>query len=276
MTGPIVCGVDFSEQSLLAAAWARYMATLHGRPLVLVHAIEPLLADAARLTYGPDALRTSVLPDLEAMAEGAEVEVAIGEPASVLHGAALARDASLLVVGTQGLGRAARVWFGSTTMRLLRESTRPILAVPARASATPVCDAIIAGLDFSPAGEAALAAALALGEAAGARVTAMHVVPALPGHVRWNDLVTGTTDVALREARAHLAKMTAAIPESDRFTTLVRTGPAPDVLIDAGHGASTLIVVGIGGSTPTHRPGTTAYRVVSGADAPVLAVPPRA
>jgi len=68
MTGPVVCGIDFSDHSRRALAWARLLADRLGQPLVVVHAVEPVLAEAARLTYGPDALKASIEPELRTFA----------------------------------------------------------------------------------------------------------------------------------------------------------------------------------------------------------------
>ena len=137
MTGPVVCGVDFSDDSRRALRWAAFMAHHLAQPLVVVHAVEPLLASAAQVHYGADALSATVQPELDAFIAGAidaglgvRTTLTAGEPASTINGTALAEGASVIVVGTQGLGQAGRLWFGSTTMCLLRESTIPVLAIP--------------------------------------------------------------------------------------------------------------------------------------------------
>lgn len=279
MTGPVVCGIDFSEHSRRALAWARMVADRLAQPLVVVHAVEPILADAAKLTYGPDALRESLDPELrtfvgDAGAGQTDYYIGVGEPASVLNGVALAHNASMLVVGTQGLGRAARVWFGSTTMRLLRDTTMPILCVPARAAEVPAVSSLVVGTDFSEASAAAVQTALALGARCQVPVTCLHIVPAVAAHTRWNVLVKGAEDAAVRTARARMTEATTALV-SDTLTTDVRTGDAADALIQAAEGQAAIIVVGLGGADTGQRPGTTAYRLASGADAPVLGVPPR-
>lgn len=275
MPRPIVCGIDFSEHSRRALAWARFLADRSGAPLVIVHAVEPVLAEAAKVTYGPDALRASIDPDLRTFAgpmapEGTRWHVGVGQPWQVLHGAALAHDAALMVVGTQGLGRAARVWFGSTTMRLLREAAVPVLCIPPKAPDMPRLTALVVGTDFSEASTAAVSTAVALGAAWSLPVTCVHVVPAVAAHARWNDVVRDAEAEAVRAARARMA-------DSADVTTDVRTGDAAEVMIQAGAGGDVLLVVGLGGADTGQRPGTTAYRLASGAEAPVLGVPrPRA
>ncbi len=178
------------------------------------------------------------------------------------------------------MGRAARLWFGSTTTRLLRESTLPVLAVPPKApdpflmaGPAPVAR-IVVGTDFSAASGEALRQALALGALFDAPVTCLHVVPTVSTHARWNAMVASAADDAMRAARARMEEMVHAHQTADaRLTGEVRSGDAAGVLIEtaAGHGA--IIVVSLGGADPSQRPGTTAYRVLSGTEAPVLAVP---
>lgn len=278
MTGPVICGIDFSDHSRRALAWAQFFAAALHQPLIVVHAVEPMLAEAAKVAYGPDAMQESIqreLRDFLGQDNTLSVHIGIGEPASVLNGAALSNRASLLVVGTQGLGRAARMWFGSTTMHLLSETTVPLLAVPPRSSDAPALSGLVVGTDFSDASHAALAAALEIGTTCGVPVTCIHVVKALAAHTRWNELVQSGADQTVQAGRRQLADLMASLPQGKDVHTDVRTGDAADALIKAVDGTDQLIVVGLGGAHTGHRPGTTAYRVVSGADAPVLGVPPR-
>jgi nucleotide-binding universal stress UspA family protein len=279
MTGPVVCGIDFSDHSRRALAWARFFASCLKQPLIVVHAVEPVLAEAAKVTSGPDALQTAIEPELRAFIgddSGAMMmHIGMGEPASVLAGAGLSNRASLMVVGTQGLGRAARMWFGSTTMRLLRETTVPLLAVPPRSSDAPALTGFVVGTDFSEASQAAVTTALDLGLTCDVPVTCLHVVRTVAAHTRWNDLVQEGVGQAVQAGRRQLADMIAALPNGAALQTDVRTGDAADALIQAVEGTDQLIVVGLGGAHTGQAPGTTAYRVVSGADAPVLGVPAR-
>lgn len=278
MTGPVVCGIDFSDHSHRALAWARLFSEQLGRPLLIVHAVEPVLADAATMTYGPDALRTSIEPELRAfvgpvVGGDVPVHIGVGAPPSVLSGAAMAHNASLIVVGTQGLGRAARVWFGSTTLRLLRETTIPVLGVPPGAARTASLSSLVVGTDFTDASTAALDAAIAIGTTCGVPVKCLHTVPTVAAHARWNTEIKRAEDAAVRAARAHMEQTMAALAPGTAVTSEVRTGDAADVLVDASATPGTVIVVGLGGDQTAQRPGTTAYRVLSTAASPVLGVP---
>lgn len=281
MTGPVVCGVDFSDDSRRALRWAAFMARHLAQPLVVVHAVEPLLASAAQVHYGPDALSATVQPELDAFIKdtidaGLAVRTTLtaGEPASTINGTGLAEDASVIVVGTQGLGQAGRLWFGSTTMRLLRESTIPVLAIPpgaaTRSEAPLRISSIVVGTDFGDASRAAIETGTGLGRLFDVPVTGLHAVPAIAAPSRWNAVVATAVDTAVREARARMA---ATVPA--HWTSEVRSGDPARVLVDAASGQDALILVGLGGHASGQRPGTTAYRVLRDAGAPVLAVPPR-
>lgn len=278
MAGPVVCGIDFSEDSRRALRWADAWAGTVGSALVIVHAIEPLLASAAAVTYGDEALENSLEPDLREFVADTGVtrahtlHIGVGAPASVVHGAALAADASLIVVGTQGLGQAARLWFGSTTTKLLAETNIPVLAVPHGADDAPAVAQFVVGVDFGAASDAAVDAARDAGEAWGVPVHCVHVVGAVPTHTRWNQLVASAAEEAMRDARARLESLTAAARGT--ISGEVQTGdPAERLIAAAAEGA--VVVVGLGGHSTSRRPGTIAYRVLSGAAAPVLGVPPR-
>ena len=279
MTGPIVCGVDFSDDSRRALRWADLMARRLAQPLIVVHAVEPLLASAAQMQYGDDAVEATLLPELKQFVSqtigdrsNARLQFGVGDPAEVIRGTALSADASVIVLGTQGLGQAGRLWFGSTTTRVLRETSKPILAVPpraaARSDADPHFDEIIVGTDFGGAAKAAIAAAGELGKLFGVPVTVLHAVPEVAAPERWGHIVEKAVEDGLRDARAQMAS---TVP--DHWTSDVRTGSAAGVLVEAATGRHALIVVGLSGSESNNRPGTTAYRVLLDADAPVLAVP---
>lgn len=103
-TGPIVCGVDGSEPSIVAArAAARVAGRLETR-LVLVHASSSIVEDGG--------------------AAGCLAEFADREAAQ------------LLVTGSRGRGRIASALLGSVASRLATTAMRPLMIVPPRAYAS--------------------------------------------------------------------------------------------------------------------------------------------
>ena len=281
MTGPVLCGVDFSDDARRALRWANLFAQRLKQPLVVVHAVEPLLANAAQLQYGADALEATLQPELDAFVSGAlgksahvRAQIGTGDPSGVLQGAATAAGASLIVIGTHGLGQAGEFWFGSTATRVLRHAARPVLVVPrgaaSRSDAEPGVSEIIVGTDFGDAAASAIDTADELGRLFDVPVTGLHAVPQLTAPSGWSALVAGVVEDALRDARARLE---AGVPAG--WTNDVRSGDPARMLVDAAAGRDALIVIGLGGAAPGQRPGTTAHRVLRDADAPVLSVPAR-
>jgi nucleotide-binding universal stress UspA family protein len=144
----IVCGVDFSASSARALEYALSLAQEAGGRIVLVHALE-WLPEPVRTVSGnfdvPEYRRqieADTRKDLEALVP--EDARAWCDPEFVLmHGKAYrglvdvaeARDAELIVLGTQGRGALDRALFGSTADHVVREATAPVLVVPAGADA---------------------------------------------------------------------------------------------------------------------------------------------
>lgn len=279
MTGPILCGVDFSEDSRRALRWADFLARRLTQPLIIVHAVETVLASAAQVEYGENAIEQTFQPELEqfvsqTIGDRARVRLqfGVGEPADILRQTALLVNAGAIVLGTQGMGQAGRMVFGSTTTRVLRGTTMPVLAIPRRAAsrsdAEPRVDQIVVGTDLDAQSDAVIAAAEELARTFDVPVLALHAVPEVAAPDRWSELVAQAVERGIRDARGRIGESVPA-----HWSSEVRTGSAATVLTEAASGSHALIVVGLGGGASDDRPGTTAYRVLSEADAPVFAVP---
>ncbi len=123
----IVVGVDGSEASQRALAWAVSQARLTNATLV------PLSVMSA----GDHSHRNTAMASLRAAAEaaGSEVprsvpvqpEVRTGQPARALIAAAA--EAALLVIGPTGRGGLASMLLGSTTSQVVGQATRPVVVV---------------------------------------------------------------------------------------------------------------------------------------------------
>jgi nucleotide-binding universal stress UspA family protein len=136
---PIVCGVDFSKASANALRRAATIARKHRRGLVVLFVEDPLLAAAARAARDRRGSRATTTTALERFVNRAlryvrrpsiSRAIAIGEPADEILKAASRHSADLVVVGTRGIGRAARLLLGSTAEAVLRHTRVPVLAVP--------------------------------------------------------------------------------------------------------------------------------------------------
>jgi len=290
LTGPLVCGVDFSEPSRRAlAAASAFAAHLH-QSLVAVAAIDPLLSQAGGFTSGASRFLDHAEQDLrdfvgsalahDAAAAPVTCRAIVGDPAKVLLATADDLNASMIVAGRHGLGRAHRLIFGSTTLRLLRASNRPVLAVSM--PATPPADAgadrpfarisrIVCGLDFGAASLAAARVSQTLGQTLKAPVVLVHAVTLVALPTAWDAMLRPPEEELLEDARERLKKMVDELGPPTP-ATITRTGRAEDVIAVEASDPGALIVLGLGDATG-HRPGTTALRVVAATHSPVLTVP---
>jgi nucleotide-binding universal stress UspA family protein len=302
LTTPLVlCAVDFSPPS---ADIVRHAAAFAGGPrpdgdsqatLTLLHVVEPLLVQAAAMTIEASVIQDECRRALSALASASTstamtrppaIEVRVGLPHVEILAAAAAAHASLLVMGTQGQTGAARLFFGSTTQRVLRETVTPMLVVPPTANPIVRDDAsgpvlaiehVIAALDFSDTTAATVHAAAGLAARAGAQLTLAHVVPEARALDRWAGLVdehqAQRTERAGHELALLAREVQAQVPA---VRTAAARGEPERILAGLGdERPHSLLVMGIRRGTGHFgpQPGSTAYRVLCLARTPVLVVP---
>jgi nucleotide-binding universal stress UspA family protein len=147
----IVVGVDGSEGSAAALAWAVKLADETGARVEAVYVWEPSYAwmDGSywpaieRWSREIDQAQRAADESLDyarreadtGLAEHVPVArtVVWGEPAQTL--CARAREADLLVVGSRGRGRFKGLVLGSVSQQCVREAAVPVVVVPALAKA---------------------------------------------------------------------------------------------------------------------------------------------
>lgn len=282
-----LCGVDFSAHSGRALAYALTLSHRLGAPVTVVTVVDPLLAEAANVQFGPGQFAETALRDLDAFVTNAgavpraarrpAVRVAVGEPAKTLIDVAAEEQASLIVVGTHGLGRMKRLVFGSTTLRLLRTTDRPILAVPPDAAAEddgaftplPAPESLVCGIDFSESSKAAATLGAALRSRLSLPLALVHAIPVIRAPSAWHTFAESGVESRVYEAKAALSEIARSLgpPEPD---VQVRLGEPAEVLgSEAGGGRHGIVLLGLG----THRPGSTTFRILTESRVPVIAVP---
>lgn len=132
---PVVVGVDGSESGNRALRWAAAEARARGAALHLVHAwhvpylVAPMGAELV------DAIEESGKAVLQVALADPALEGLTTEGHLVCDGAAQAmmakaEDASLVVVGSRGLGRFKRALLGSTSRQLAHHAPCPLVVVP--------------------------------------------------------------------------------------------------------------------------------------------------
>jgi nucleotide-binding universal stress UspA family protein len=137
----ILCPVDFSTGSRLALRYASIVAERHRAQLTVLFVNDPLLSAAAaaaaydvkRLAASTEAaLARFVARALGTRATAVETTVAHGEPPKEIERVARSGRHDLIVLGSRGLTRAPKWFFGSTTERTLRATKVPVLVVSPR------------------------------------------------------------------------------------------------------------------------------------------------
>jgi nucleotide-binding universal stress UspA family protein len=283
----ILCATDLSPEGATAVTAAAVMSRLLGTNLELFHALSVPAAMA------PDLIGDEVLTDLRAGAESAianqaaqarkvaanvQTCVQIGGPDAITD-RARQLGAAMLVVGTHARKGAAHFLLGSVAERTLRAAPCPTLVVPARAqgaltgNTVPARLKIVAGIDFSPASDTALAWLGAARQAIECDVRLVHLYapaaeherlgldPPMPFEVNAELVAALSRDL---RPRVHAATGT-------DFALRVRPlwGGEDDPLAwEAETDDADLLVIG---TSQARR--STALRTVRGAHLPVLCVP---
>lgn len=138
LDGPVVVGVDDSEQARAAIRFAVDEAALRGVRLIGLHSFDPtpMVAGAGpwplmAVDVDPQLeafVRETMAPALEGHPEVA-FEVRVGQARASAALVAASQGASLLVVGSRGRGGFAGLVLGSTSKEVLRDAHCPVVVV---------------------------------------------------------------------------------------------------------------------------------------------------
>lgn len=286
--GPVVVGVDDSDGSRAALAFATDEARRRNAPLRLLHALSWPLGGTAALV-SPDAqLRTPLEAGAQALLRRAADEavdvlgsdrvswlVADGDPVGVLQTAS--SEAQLLVVGSRGVGGVAGLLLGSTANGVVMHAACPVVVLPApTAVVVSPRTSVVVGVAGRPGDEAVLALAFGEAVARGTDLVAVHA---------WQDAVLETSfqsmsplvdwaGVLLDEERV-LAEALAGWRDKEPDVTvrevLLRERTAR-ALVSVALTAQ-LLVVGHRPRGPLARLGSTTHGVLHRAGCPVAVVP---
>jgi nucleotide-binding universal stress UspA family protein len=291
----IVCPVDFSEHSKVAlqraAAWARHFS---GR-LIVVTVVEPLLVNAAAAAYDTDVVRNEALSELQEFVESAslvgrsalpphEGMVLVGEPAAEIVALAGREHAQLIVIGAHGLSGYRKLLLGSTTEKVLRQTTVPVLVVPPPEQTPPKVNPsridvgrVLVPVDFKDGCVTEVRAAASLAETFGVPLLLVHVVAPLRGIERLRLQLETHNRVQIERADQQIRQLASEVVTRVGIETAVTVGsPAEEIAHVAVTRGVRLIVMGLRRQEHMFgpRPGSIAYRILGLAPARVLALPP--
>ncbi|MEU2912628.1 universal stress protein [Streptomyces massasporeus] len=291
MTRPITVGVDGSQESLAALAWAAREAVRRGLALRVVHAWR---------AHAQEVIEAGIAGDADSQAEwvhGAVTEAVgtvterhpdLAVTTDVVEGpvadtlVAAAADAEMLVLGSRGHGRIVGFLLGSVGQQVIAATTRPVVLV--RAGDQPSSEAagreVVVGQQGDPEDSAeALRFAFETAAARGATVRvvrAWNLPPVFaysPGSLKLLDEAGGLEPYERKGLAA------AVRPWRERFPDVaveehVEMGSASQVLLSVA-GTAQLMVVG----RRAHRTavgariGSVAHGMLHHADCPVAVVP---
>ncbi|SRX94163.1 Universal stress protein family protein [Mycobacterium tuberculosis H37Rv] [Mycobacterium shimoidei] len=124
--GPVVVGIDGSDAAIKAAEWATKEALHQDVPLRLVHVMQT--AHRLQQEYAESALRAACAA-VEATGLPVKVDTSAirGDAGSVLLEES--RGASLVCVGSVGIGRVASMLLGSTARKLAEQAHCPVAII---------------------------------------------------------------------------------------------------------------------------------------------------
>jgi nucleotide-binding universal stress UspA family protein len=301
----ILCAVDFSPASPGVLRAAMTLAHREGVPLTVLHVLDPLLVQAARIEYEEGLIETSTDQDLKALiaraAEGLSIDqravrrlLRIGAPDREILAQAAEKPAALVVIGTHGLSGVRRMFFGSTAARVIARATMPVLALPpheltsatsaaepsaANASAGTVplpLHRVLVAVDFTAECMKAIKEAAALASRWNLPLTLLHAVPPVAGLERWKTILELDKDKQITRARQQLEMLANEIAHERLAVRVIAAGGTVENVINriAAEEPGTLVVMGL--RAPTLLPpgsGATAYRLLCITSSPILVLP---
>ncbi|MCP9270972.1 universal stress protein [Mycolicibacterium arenosum] len=188
MTGnpdTVVVGVDGSDSAIAAARWAGALAARFGLSLQVVHGVPRLgrnlteaaaVFQAASMQYqseNADAFLKSAADAVRCEQRGLVVTTAASSDPidDVLFEAS--KHARFIVLGGMDISPAAAVLLGSTTLKLTTEAICPVIVWRGDRT-SPNSDAVVVGVDDTPAGRAALATGFVFAAQLGVALRAVH------------------------------------------------------------------------------------------------------
>ena len=142
----IIVGVDGSDHSRLALAWAMREAVQHHVPLTVISVhpapvrpatqiFWPVPDDLPDRSYDPEFARKAlqglvdqVAREIAETAPEITVSVALGDAAEELVNAS--RDADMLAVGSRGSGGFTRLLMGSVSSQVTHHAACPVVIIP--------------------------------------------------------------------------------------------------------------------------------------------------
>lgn len=289
----VLCPIDFSDSARGALRYAAAIAAHFGARLTLLVVNDPLLQEADEIA-GIAHLAADTMRDVEhffnqtvgSRLHGvAEVgfEVTTGKPAPEILRVSREKQCDVIVMSSHGSTGFRKLFFGSTTERVLRETSVPVLVTPGNDPGPDLVEDIrktvhrvMVPVDLTAATAHQLRIARGLAEALDVPILVLHVV----------EPVRATVSAAPRLPRVEAERRYRAEQDLKRAIEDMPARLKPEALIAYGEPAEEIakfttdrdagiVVMGLH-SSPVLGPrmGSVTYRVLCLAHRLVLALPP--
>ena len=294
--GPsVLCPVDFSENSRGALRYAAAIASHLGARLTLLAVNDPLVVESVQIAAGPGRLVEDTVREVDTFCRetlGGKVhavgdvrlEVGAGKPAAEILRISRERGCDLIVMGSHGSTGFRKLFFGSTTERVLRETIVPVLVTPAEdagparaADAHSVVRRLLAPVDLTAATAHQVSVAHRVAEHLRLPLLLLHVIEPVRSMVASQPRLPKIDAERRDRAEAELDAAVATLPPVVNTEALIAYGePAEEIAKVATERDAGLIVMGLH-SSPVLGPrmGSVTYRVLCLAHRLVLAIPPQ-
>lgn len=258
----ILFPVDFSPRARGAAAYVEALAGRFEAELILLHVVEPANYNRT-LEEEPEVTRESFLqffgPDLSYLR--VETLVEHGEAAQKIVQCAVARNADLIMMPTQGLGMYRRLIIGSSVAKVLHDADCPVWTGVHLENAPPLervhTERVLCAVDLQRPSAKVLSWANQLAKEYQAELTLLHVTPGSAA----DPAATTALEELQRSAGSNAALM---LREGD---------PGKAVSEAARELKADLLVIGRRAETGLlGRLEVTAYSIIRGSPCPVVSV----
>jgi nucleotide-binding universal stress UspA family protein len=291
----ILCPIDYSGASAASLRYAAAIAEHFVTRLIVLNVEDPLLTAAMDLSTGVRWSRERSEEEMAAFVTDAfgtgsptlamcEYDVAHGKPAAEVLRLARERSCDLIVMSTHGLTGIRKLVLGSTTERVLRETTIPVLLTPPVnpgpirvEDAKRLIDRIVVPIDLSPATPHQADVARGLAEALGVSLIFVHVIE--PPKSRARGRINLTALEAQREAAAkdRLDAVLTSLPARLRAESLIVHGvPAEEIARIVRDRRAGFVIIGLHDSPFLGpRMGSVTYKLLCLSPTLTLALPPK-
>ncbi|HEU4927438.1 MAG TPA: universal stress protein [Vicinamibacterales bacterium] len=292
----ILCPIDYSEASAGALHYAAALAEHFVARLIVLTVEDPLLTTALDLGSGVHWTRelsehevagfaARVFGDRAAALAMCEYDVAVGKPPVEILRVARERSCDLIVMSSHGLTGARKLFFGSTTERVLRETSVPVLITPPLnpgpvhvEDATRLLHRMVVPVDLSPASLHQTQVARGIAEALNLPLVLVHVIEPVKSRLLSRHQLLGLDSSRRTVAEDRLDELVATLPRRLRPEALLVFGdPAEEAAKVVRDRQAGLVVMGLHGSPMLGpRMGSVTYRMLCLMPTLVLALPPKA